>query len=93
MSAPDEPATTEAAKQIKAISKDTVHKICSGQVKKTVFNPFDNNGNVFMPPLIVCLFTIRICFYLGRIKFGDRCKGAGRKCTGCWCYYGRSKSS
>lgn len=33
MSSQDEPApTTEAAKTIKAISTDTVHKICSGQV-------------------------------------------------------------
>lgn len=29
----DEPPTTEVAKTIKAIHTDTVHKICSGQVK------------------------------------------------------------
>lgn len=33
MSSVDEPATTVAAKTIKAINTDTVHKICSGQVK------------------------------------------------------------
>lgn len=33
MSSSEENPTTESAKTITAINKDTVHKICSGQVK------------------------------------------------------------
>lgn len=32
MSSSEDNATTESAKTITAINKDTVHKICSGQV-------------------------------------------------------------
>lgn len=34
MNTEEPPPTTDSAKTIKAINKDTVHKICSGQVSK-----------------------------------------------------------
>lgn len=39
------PATSEQAKDIKPISKDTVHRICSGQVNAHILPEFD--GGVF----------------------------------------------
>lgn len=52
MSDTEDNATTESAKTITAINKDTVHKICSGQVNETYTHvPIHGNGILFFSQL------------------------------------------
>lgn len=83
MESNEEPkASSQSAKSIKAISKDTVHRICSGQVIFTaeyIQFPIDR--------IEIEVWKILV----GGLEFGDCHKRVGRKCIGCRCNAGRSQ--
>lgn len=81
MSSQEDNPTTESAKTIKAINKDTVHKICSGQVKQKnfLFQKKKKHIKNRLKQIIKIQYWFKGC-----TEFGDCCKGIGRKCIGCW---------
>lgn len=78
MSLDTEPDTsTQDSKNIRAISRDTVHKICSGQVTSIKYTRS-----------FVHMFYKKIV--LGCIQLSYCCKRTGRKRNRCWCNQHRS---
>lgn len=61
------PATTDHSKEIRPINKETVHKICSGQVNSEYQNIIKN-------------FVLTLSVITGCSKFGSCCKRTRRKC-------------